>query len=394
MAYLTEVKRGSAEVILAGLTSANRAESTQAGLTLVNEAKKYHLGLRQYLELAIQPGASEHQRFEGLTGYEAALLHLNLPFKNDFDQGVLLQAASDSFQTFPGTRAMFPEVIDSMLRWKNRQDQIESVDKMVSQSRTITGTELISTTVDDDSKDRDTSSIAEFGRIPVRTIRMSQSSVGIFKHGSGIRTSYEFERRASLDVLTPYAVRVARELEISKVKAATSVLINGDGVNAAAPVVLLSSFGGVAVNGSTSVLSTQYKALAKWLVAMAKAGTPIDTLVGNIDIYLELLFMFTPTLAGQRSQIEAIASQGGPGVNLNLPILGGNADFVLSSSMPDNKILGYSKGDTIEELVENGSTISENERSIQNQSVVYTRSENTGYKLNFSDTRSILNLAG
>ncbi len=391
--FLTEVKRGSAEVILAGLTDKNSATSTQAGLALIREAKSFDLGLRQYLELAIQPGASDHQRFVGLTGYEAALVSLNLPFKNDFDQGVLLQAASDSFQTYPGTRAMFPEVIDSMLRWKNRQDRIETVDKMVAQSRTINGNEMISTAVEDDSKDRDTATIAEFGRIPVRTIRTSQTSVGIFKHGSGIRTSYEFERRASLDILTPYALRVARELEISKVKAATSILVNGDGVNAAAPVVAFSLYGGVAVNGTSSVLSTQYKAFAKWMVAMAKAGTPVDTICGNLDVYLELLFMFTPTLAGQRSQIEAIAAQGGPSVNLNLPILGGNADFVLSSSMAANKIMGYSRGDTLEELKENGSSISENERSIQNQSVIYVRSENTGYKLAFGDTRSILDLA-
>lgn len=391
---LTLVKRAAPAIILAGLTSQNRTESADAGLRLVREAKEFGLGLRAFLELSVVPQMAENPaQFAGLSGYEATLMHLGLPFRDNFGEGSLLQAASDSFQTYPGTRAMFPEVIDSMLRWKNRQDQIETTAQMVSQTRTINGAEMISTAVEDDSKDRDTAAIAEFGRIPVRTLRTSQTSVGIFKHGSGIRTSYEFERRASLDVLTPFAARVARELEISKVKAATSILINGDGVNAAAPVVAFTAYNGVAVNGTSSVLSTQYKAFAKWLVTMAKNGTPIDTIVGNLDIYLELLFMFTPTLNGQRSQIEAIAAQGGPSVNLNLPILGGNANFVLSSSMPADKILGYSKAETLEELVESGSTISENERSIQNQSVTYVRTENTGYKIAYGDTRSILNLA-
>lgn len=391
---LSEIQRKAPEVVLAGLVSDNTSTSKEAGAKLIAQAKDTGLCLQDYLKLAIDPKQSANAaRFDGLNGFEAALLELNLPFRDDFEQGVLLQAASDSFQKYPGTRAMFPEVVDTMLRWKNRQDQIETVGPMVSQSRTINGTELISTAVNDDSKDRGTSLIAEFGRIPVRTITTSQTSVGIFKHGSGIRTSYEFERRASLDILTPYAARVARELEISKVKAATAVLLTGDGVNGAANAVAFSAFGGTAVNGTTSVLSTQYKAFAKWLVSLAKAGTPVDTLVGNLDIYLELLFMFTPTLNGARSQMEAIAAQGGPSVNLNLPILGGNVNFVLSSSMPANKILAYSKADTLEELVEAGSSISENERSIQNQSVTYVRTENTGYKLAYGDTRSLIDLA-
>lgn len=395
-ANLARIERKAPEVVLAGLRDPeSRSKSKEAGLKLVQSAKDSGLCMKDYLTLAIDPTKSETpRRYECadgvLDGFEAALAHLQLPFRDDFKNGVMLQAASDTFQTFPGTRAMFPEVIDSMLRWKNRQDQIEKVEPMVAQSRTIQGTEMISTAVEDDSKDRGTFSISEFGQIPVRTLRTSQSAVGIFKHGSGIRTSYEFERRAGLDLLTPFAARVARELEISKVKAATNVLINGDGINGAATAINFSdsSIGGVAVG--TTALSAQYKPFAKWLVARAKAGLPIDTLVANFDIYLELLFMFTPTVNGV-SVAEAMQTR--TGVNLNLPVLGGNVNFVLSSSMPANKILGYSKADTLEELIEAGSTISENERSMENQSVLYTRTENSGYKLAFADTRSLLNLA-
>lgn len=388
---LTQVKRQAPEVALAGLIGEN---SKQAGAKLIADAKATGLSMQDYLKLAIDPSmSSTPAKFEGLNGFEATLAHLNLPFQNQFEHGVLLQAASDTFQMYPGTRAMFPEVIDSMLRFKNRQDQIENVSALVSQSRTINGTELISTAVSDDSKDRGTSTIAELGRIPVRTLRTEQTSVGIFKHGSGIQTSYEFERRAGLEVLTPYAARVGRELEISKVKAATVMLINGDGVNPAATVENFSAFGGTAVNGTSSVLSTQYKAFARWLVAKAKAGTPIDTVVGNLDIYLELLFMFTPTVSGAKSIAEAISEKGGPAVNLNIPLLQGNVNFVLSSSMPADKILGYCKAETLEELVENGSSIAENERSILNQSITYVRTENTGYKIAYGDTRFMLNLA-
>lgn len=394
---LAQLQRRSPTALLAGLLSKNPDESARTGKTLVAEAKQYGLCMQDYLNLACDVSLSddkERARLAGLSGFEAALATLNLPFRDNFEQGVMLQAASDSFQMFPGTRAMFPEVIDQMLRWKNRQDQIETTSRMVAQTRTISGTELISTAVEDDSAERTTSTIAEFGRIPVRTIRTSQTSVGIFKHGSGIRTSYEFERRASLDVLTPFASRVARELEISKVKAATAMLLNGDGVNGAAGVVNFSTFGGVALDASNPLSKAgQYKAIAKWLMTRAKAGVPVDLIVGNFDMYVELLFMFMPTLAGNRSEAEAMMAQGAPKVNVGIPILNSNVEFVLSSSMPANKLLGYSKGDTLEELVEAGSTIAENERSILNQAVTYVRSENTGYKLAFGDTREVLDLA-
>lgn len=390
---INQIKRRSPEDLLKGLKAENNPqESALAGLRLVAEAKEYGLCMRDFLTLAIDPRMSDNPRYyDGLDGFESALLHLNLPFRDDFKNGITLQAASNTFQTYPGTRAMFPEVVDQMLRWKNRQDQIENVSSLVAQSRTINGTELISTAVEDDSNDRGTYTVAEGARIPVRTIRTSESSVRIYKHGSGIRTTYEFERRAGLDILTPFAARIARELEISKVRAATSVLVNGDGVNGAAPVVAFSDFDGVPVDASNP-LSGQYKALAKWLISRADAGTPIDLVVGNIDMYIELLFMFMPTLPGGRSEIRAMVAEGAPGMNVALPLLGTNANFALSRSMPANRLLGYTKAETLEELVEAGSNIAENERSIQNQTVTYVRSENTGYKLAFGDTRSILNL--
>lgn len=392
---LSEIKRGAPAEILKDFKSEDQSTSRNAAERLVRDAKDSGLCMQDYLKLAVDPTKADdvarYQQSGGkvLNGFEATLLYLGLPFRDNLEHGVFLQAASDTFQKYPGTRAMFPEVIDQMLRWKSRQDQIEKLDPFIAQSRTITGTELISTVVEDESAERGTATIAEFGKIPVRTIRTSQSSVGIFKHGSGIKTSYEFERRASLDVMTPFAARVGRELELSKVRAAVSVLINGDGVNAAAPVESIVTFGGV--DKDTTPVSQQYKAIATWLAKKAAAGTPIDTVAGNIDMYLELLFMFTPTLAGNASEIRAMMANGAPGLNLNIPLLGGTATFALASSMPANKLLGFNKGETLEELVEAGSSISENERSIQNQAITYVRSENSGFKLAYADTRFILN---
>lgn len=385
---LISVPRQPVEEVLAGLRSDSQHESKEAAAKLLAKARGVNLGLRDYLTLAIDVRQGENaERYADLNGYEAALAHLNLPFHNDFEQGVLLQAASETFQTFPGTRALFPEVIDDMLRWSDRQDQIESTEHLVGQRRTISGNEMVSTIVEDDSDERGTYTVPELANIPVRTIRTSETAVKMYKHGSAYRTSYEFSRRASLDILTPFAARVARQLEISKTTAAVSVLINGDGVNGAATVKALGADYGGDFSGNLT-LKDNYRALVKFLMDCARAGKPVDTLVGNFDTYVELLFMFMPTLNGGRSDAEAIATMGGP--SLQLPILGGAVKFAIASAVPPNRLIAYSKAETLEELIEAGSSISENERSVLNQAVTYVRTENTGYKLAFGDTRTIL----
>ena len=386
---LTEIKRQSVGAVLDPLRADSEGASKDAGLKLVKDAASFNLSVRDYLTLAIDPRAGD-QKFGDLNGYQAAMAYLNIPFKDDFNAGVVLQAASDTFQKFPGTRAMFPEVIDDMLRWTTRQQNIETTAGIVAVSRTMSGTELISTVVNDDTGLRDSATIAEFGRIPVRAIRTSQTSVGIFKHGSGYRTSYEFARRARLDLLTPFAARVARELEMSKVKAATDILVNGDTVNAAAPVVAMSSLAGYDSGVGTGVL--QYKALLSWLVARAQAGTPVDTLVGNFDAYLRFLWMFLPVTAMGPATPDMAAARGlGPTFNFSKFGFDQNVSFAISSTAPAGKVIGITKAETLEELIEAGSSIAESETAIQNQSITYVRTESTGYKLAFADTRSILN---
>ncbi|MDB2578808.1 hypothetical protein N9Y00_07185 [Tateyamaria sp.] len=387
---LTNVQRQPVETVVGALIAESGHDSREAATKLIAQAREVGLGMRDYLTLAVDTRQGDNSaRFleAGLTGYEAALDHLDLPFHNDLSQGVLLQAASDTFQKFPGTRALFPEVIDDMVRWKDRQDQLESTDHLVGQRRTIAGSELISTVVEDDSAERGTFIVSELANIPVRTIRTSQTTVGMFKHGSAYRTSYEFNRRASLDILTPFAARVQRQLEISKTTAAVSVLVNGDGVNPAAPIENLSSHGADFTGGKT--LKDNYRALAKFLMKRASEGNPVDTLCGNFDTYVELMFMFMPVLNNKDgSDVEKIQAIGGP--SLQLPIMGGTVKFALSSAVPANRLIAFSKAETLEELIEAGAAISENEQSITNQALTYVRTETTGYKLAFGDTRTML----
>lgn len=389
--------RTSAEEALARLKSRVPAESAAAGKELCAQAAELGLSVRDYLTLAIDPHKGEFaEKINGegrLNGWDLAKIHLGLPIADDFANGIVLQAAGETFQTFPGTRALFPEVIDDMLTWKYRQDQIESVEPMLASSRTISGTELLSTVVDDKGEDyQQFGPVAELGRFPVRSIRTSQQSVKIFKFGGGYRLSYEFSRRASLDILTPYANRLKREIEIAKVKAATLTLINGDGAYGAVTPVNQSSLATAAQGGATAAGAINWYALLAHLVDRAQAGLPADTVVGNWDTFLQWQLMFAkPDLNDGLTKTEVLA-KAGVGLATRVPSFNMNLNFVVSSSMTASQIMLYSRGDTMEQLIEAGSQISESAKAIENQSITYVMSENSGFRLAHGDTRTTLNL--
>jgi len=391
--------RQPAEVLLAGIKPEDRNQGTsmRAGENLVRLAKEAHLSIDDYLRLAVDPNKGQ---FAGskLDGFECALAYLDLPTREDFSSGVLLQAAAETFNTFPGSRALFPPVIDNILQWKYRQDQIENVAAIVGQSRTVNGNEVITNVVDDKAEDyQHTGVIAEGAEIPVRSLRMAEKNVKFYKFGGGIEFTYEFERRASLDIITPYAARMQREVEIGQTAIATALLLNGDGTAAhgAAPVVNATDLAAGFPEDGRPVPKTgrlNWEVILKWLVTQAQKGTPIDTVVGNWDMYLEWIRMFAvPSIPAGKTQIEILADAGVQVAREN-PRLPLNMNFALSSTAPAGKLIGFIKAETIEELIENGSDIEESTRAITNQRVKYVKTTNRGYRMVFGDTRSVLNL--
>lgn len=381
--------RQPAETVLADLLSEDAAKSTNAGLKLAQNAKALGISARDYLQLAVDPTKGEYANQE-LDGYQTALMAANLPIRDDFAKGVVLQAAADTFQTFPGMRALFPEVMDDIVQWKYRQNNLESVAGVISQSRTVAGVELVTQVVNDGAENyQQYGRIAEGANIPVRSIRGTEHSVRFYKYGGGYELTYEFGRRASLDILAPYAARMEREVEISQMASVVDLLVNGDPVHAAAGAVsgktLAAGLGATHAKGKIN-----WEVLLKWLVDRAQAGTPVDTVIGNWDMYLQWNLMFAkPSLAQGIPQIEALRNAGvqvaeaNPRFNLNLK-------FEVASAAPAEKLIGFSKADTVEELVETGSDIQESLAAIGNQTVKYVRTKNKGYRLVFGDTRSIL----
>ena len=389
--------RKPVEEVVGKLKSENPAESLAAGQILIRKAKEAQVSVPDYLRLAVDPRKGDLADASGdHDGFELSLAYLNLPVKEDYGKGVLLEAAAEAFTTFPGTRALFPAVIDNQIQWTYRQDQIERVDLLISQSRNISGNEMITTVIDDKAEDyQQVGVIAEGATIPVRALRTSEKGVKFYKFGGGIELTYEFERRASLDIINPYAARMEREVEIGQTAIATGLLINGDGVNPAAPVVTATDLAAtLPVDGRPVPAAGRlnWEVFLAWLVSRARAGAPIDTIVGNYDMYLEWVRMFsTPGVNSGMSQLE-ILQRAGVQVAIENPRFDLNVRFALSSTAPAARLIGFIRAETLEELVENGSDIEESVRAIENQKVRYFKTTNKGYRLVFGDTRSILHL--
>lgn len=389
---LTQNRRPVADVVGALMSDSN-AESEQAGLALLASAKEYGLSVDNYLRLAVQPeGIAAELK---LDGYEASKVFLGLPTKDDFKNGVVLQAAADAFASYRGVRALFPEVIDDVVQWKYRQTEFETPEALVSQSRTINGTELITTVVTDNEEDYQRyGMIAEGARIPIWSIKASDQSVKIFKFGVGLEWTYEFARRASLDLITPYVMRAEKATKIAQVATAYGLMVNGDGVHGAAAVRNASDVN--ADNNldadATAAGRLNWEVLTAWLVERAKSGAPIDTVAGNWDTYLQWRLMFAkPSVAEGMTSSDVLQRAGVSAAQAN-PQLDFNINFALVSDAAPNQLLGFSKSDTAEELIESGSDIEESEKVIKTQRVNLFSTKNAGYRLIFGDTREILQL--
>jgi hypothetical protein len=367
---ISEIERKPAEALLAGLNSTDAVEGTQASKKLLAEACAFGLSLKDYLRAAIQP-----EEGTKLNGYESALKFMRLPVKDDVDSNMSIACASDVFQTQTGSRLLFPEVVLDMVKWKNPIDNMVTVEPLISQTRTIAGAnEMIMTFLDGHETDAfNMFQIAEGGEIPIRKIKSTSQSVKFFKIGQGYEITYEFARRVNIDILTPYVNRINRQFEIDKVRFATSLLVNGDGVAGAITVDPETDFGGTNA-------TLDFKSLFKWLVSRAVAGYPVDTLVGNYTTYAEFMFLFTPT-TGSTSTAEHIGALGGPKIIPGLSFMNYNIAFAVSNSVAASTLIGLTKGETLEELREANSDIVENERNITNQTIRFVRSQNIGYNL-------------
>lgn len=388
----TEGKRMPAQELVAALHQGDKSAGLSNAMLLLHDANTAGFGLDALL----------HQQVEGingLNGFEATFAALGVPLNlKDDTAKAAFASATTSFMTNDGLKVLLPSLVNNLLRSQEQTGIIEKAEDLILQTRMVKSNVVQKEIVyDKDSKDSyATHRIAEGANIPTRKLKAGESNVKFFKTGHGIEVSYEFANDMTPDILLPYANRIAFERSQSEHVIAVDTLVNGESNDPNSPNGAIKEDDLDAIDSKAGTkLRDRAEGFIMWLIEAARAGRPIDTLVVGWDSIFELQYMFPVTdakgtaavglggVAGGNAQLAQLSVRVVNGLNFNLNI-------VISSALEANQIIGYRKGETLERLIKTNSQISEQERSIKNQTLLYTNTIISGFTLAYGESRRML----
>lgn len=214
--------------------------------------------------------------------------------------------------------------------------------------------------------------VGESAEIPIATLADSENTINLKKYGRGLRASYEQMRRMRVDKLAMQVAFMAIQSEVDKVAAAINVLINGDGNSNSATNHNLTTLDSDTVAGTLTVkawLSWKMKWVNPYMVTTV-LGVEADILklilldVGSANVRLDGL-----NLGGMTQSITPI-NMTSDGVR-----------YGWTSDATSNKLLGFDRRLTLENVVEIGGQVDEMERFITNQTQVMTMTEVQGFAI-------------
>jgi len=229
--------------------------------------------------------------------------------------------------------------------------------------------------------------VTEAADLPIARIKLGDTAITLYKYGRAVEASYEALRRMSLELFERHINRIGTEAANNKVSEILAVIKDGDGNNNAAPKHKAKDLD---VSFSAALTKTAW---IKFLLKFYPYGC--DTVVANEDGLLQILEVLYPASTVASKMDELLAK--GLNVSTTLP-----QDLVVNTTLlynPDidkiggkEAIYGLNRSNTIEEIFEVGSTISEADKFIRNQTQILTISENSGFRKIFKDGARILTL--
>ncbi len=377
--------------VIAKLKHSEASTGRENAMLLLHDANTMGFGVDALLHQNVEGG-------QGLDGFEATFAALGVPLNLKDDTAIAAFAsATTSFMTNDGLSVLLPSLVNNLLRSQDNKGIIEKADDLILQTRMVKSNAVQKEIVyDKDTNDSyATHRIAEGANIPTRKLKTGQSNVKFYKTGHGIEVSYEFAQDMTPDILVPYANRIQFERSQSEHIIAVQTLINGESNDPG------SANGAIATddldtidNQAGTPLRSRAEGFIKWLIEAARAGRPIDTLVVGWDSIFELQYMFPVSDANGNAAVGVGAvAAGGALAQMQVKVVNGinfNLNVVISSAVEEKQIIGYRKGETMERLIKTNSQISEQERSIKNQTLLYTNTIISGFTLAYGESRRLL----
>jgi len=377
--------------VIAKLKHSEASTGRENAMLLLHDANTMGFGVDALLHQNVEGG-------NGLDGFEATFAALGVPLNLKDDTAIAAFAsATTSFMTNDGLSVLLPSLVNNLLRSQDNKGIIEKADDLILQTRMVKSNAVQKEIVyDKDTNDSyATHRIAEGANIPTRKLKTGQSNVKFYKTGHGIEVSYEFAQDMTPDILVPYANRIQFERSQSEHIIAVQTLINGESNDPGSANGAIATDDLDAIDSKAGTpLRARAEGFIKWLIEAARAGRPIDTLVVGWDSIFELQYMFPVSDANGNAAVGVGAvAAGGALAQMQVKVVNGinfNLNVVISSAVEEKQIIGYRKGETMERLIKTNSQISEQERSIKNQTLLYTNTIISGFTLAYGESRRLL----
>jgi len=339
--------------------------------SMYSEAADAKMSLSQYLERVnpSQPG-------DKLDAFERQLQRFGIVVKSNPELGIYASTieqflkASEAYadnqplQTgVPASTILFPEFISRVARMALLKDQDYDVNMLLATTRTINSSTYKELWIDTtpgqsdqpDGTKYEMGRVGEFGTFPRVQITWEESAKSVYKRGVQIDMSYEFQREASMDILSIVIQRIMLSQSVSLFKKAIDKAFNG------ATAVESDSLDAAATGNVIT-----YEAWLKWTGSFAPYAP--DTYYMSLDTALKVILMEKPNvdpvamMAALKQGPVTQEIQVSRGLWKNVTIFPMTDDTI-----PDDYILTLDREYALERVVQAGTDIQETERIITQQ---------------------------
>lgn len=370
------------------------------GLDLYKAAADASMTFWQYLEM-IQPTKPG----ETLSAFERQLQLSGIIVQSKPELGLFSSPGEYFFQSDrPGSAILFPVLLQKTALWTKLKSFVD-INKIVATTRTIAGTSAYSALSIDDSNITGATNTAhgrrfrvdQRGNFPAVTIGWSEKTNAVTKHGVQLNWTYEFVRRASIELMQTVVARIMLQDQLELFNEAVSIVINGDGTaNPACTVKTLKKTAAGAtpnqiVTNATVAGELTYETWLKFIGGSRPYS--FDAVIGNLNTLVKFITMQRPTMDPAEVITNLLEAKNQGTAKLETPLFP-NTTLYLADSMPDDKLLALDTAFALERVIELGSDLKEVERVIQNQTEAMIISIADNVSKIFNEAAQLLDFSG
>lgn len=347
--------------------------TAEQGITLYKQSIDAGMTFWQYLEM-IQPSKPT----DNLSAFDRQLQLNGIVVQSRPDLGLYSSSGEYFFQSDrPGSAILFPVLLQKTALWTKLKAFVD-INKIVATTRTITGTSAYSALSIDDSAITGISQTAhgrrfrvdQRGNFPAVSIGWSEKTNAVTKHGVQLNWTYEFVRRASIELMQTVVARIMIQDQLELFNEAVNVIINGDG--SANPPCAVKTLKKTAAGATANQIVTDATAAgeltyATWLKFIGNSRPyTFNAVFGNLDTLVKFVTMSRPTMDPAEIITNLLEAKNQGTAKLETPLFP-NVTLFLADAMPADKLLAVDTSFALERVIELGSDLKEVERVIQNQ---------------------------